>query len=200
MNRGIPNYNNCEERLPEKEECKCKPHPDHETETILKCGIVTGSAPLSCNFAVGDAIGVNGCGPHPTVLATVNLDTSKLINSTVKIDFSSLISFKTIGDDNYFLRLGFRLSKACDGNPVPLGIWTFEQVHHENELAPVQIGCEFVQETDSFCFSWCECEECPDCCRYLVEIVDLQCYNIDFATVCSISLTALAVGEKHPHY
>jgi len=200
VNRGRLNYNDCEERILEKEECKCKPHPNHETETILKCGTVTGSAPLSCNFTIADAVGSNGGGWHPTVLATVALDTSKLIDPTVKIDFSSLISFKTFGDDNYFLRLVFRLSKACDGSPIPLGTWTFERVHHENEMGPIQIGCDYVQETTSFSFSWCECDDCPNCCRYLIEIVDLQCYNIDFASVCSNSLSALAVGFKDPHY
>ena len=193
MNRGRANYNDCEERIPEKEECRCKPHPNHETETILKCGTVTGSAPLSCNCAV------DGNGWHSTVLATVALDTGKLIKPTVKIDFSSLISYKTVGDDNYFLRLTFKLSKACDGSPIPLGTWTFEQAHHEDEAAPTQVDGEYVQETDPFCFSWCECEDCPDCCRYIVEIVDQQCYNIDFAVVSNISLTALAVGEKISH-
>ncbi len=195
MNRGRENNTDFEERLPVNEECKCKPHSNHETETILRCGTVTGSAPLSCGCVVGS----NGNGWLSTVLATVVLDTSKLIKPTVKIDFSSLISFKTCGDDNYFLRLTFRLSKACDGSPVPLGTWTFEQIHHEDETAANQIDGEFVQETDSFGFSWCECEECPDCCRYIVEIVDQQCYNIDFAVVSNISLTALAVGLKKSH-
>ena len=133
---------------------------------------------------------------YPTVLATVALDTSQLIDPTVKIDFSSLISFKTIGDDNYFLRLVFKLSKICGGSPIPLGTWAFEKSHYEDDTVAQVDGSEFVQETDSFCFSWCGCEDCPDCCRYIVEIVDQQCYNIDFAAVSNISLSALAVGLK----
>jgi len=199
VNRGRVNYAEYEEQTPVKEDCKCKPHPDHETETILRCGTITGSAPLFGGAAVGDAVGNNGYGPHPNVLATVALDTSHLIDSTVKIDFSSLISYRTCGDDNYFLHLSFKLSKLCGGSPIPLGNWTFEQIHHENEAAPMQIDGEFVQETVSYGFTWCGCDGCPDCCRYIVEIIDQQCYNIEFAAVSNISLTALAVGFKNPH-
>jgi len=182
---------------PEREERKPsppphpQPKPKHQTETILRCGTSVGSTPLSCNGPVLD-----GGGWHPTVLATVALDTTQLIDPTVKIDFSSLVSFKTCGDDNYFLRLVFKLSKICCGSPIPLGTWSFEKIHHEDEAVAQINGSEFIQETDSFSFSWCGCEDCPDCCRYIVEIVEQQCYNIDFVTVSGISLTALAVGLK----
>ncbi|MDD3363787.1 MAG: DUF4489 domain-containing protein [Syntrophomonas sp.] len=196
MNRGRVNCYDCEEEeikpKPEKKEHQCK--PDHQTETILKCGTSVGSAPLSCNN--GPSLN-GGYGFQPIVQATVVLDTSKLINPTIKIDFSSLISFKTCDDDNYFLRLAFKLSKFCGGSHIPLGTWTFEQISQENCVAaPTQIYGEFVQETDPFCFSWCECDDCPDCCRYIVEIVDQQCYNIDFVSISNISLTAMAVGLK----
>jgi hypothetical protein len=137
---------------------------------------------------------------QPIVLATVALDTSYLMNPTVKIDFSSLISFKTSGDEEYFLRLMFRLSKVCDGSPIPLGAWIFEKnVEHEDSGENSSNNDEFVQETDAFCFSWCECEDCPDCCRYIVEIVDQQCDDINFAIVSNVSLTAIAVGLKKHH-
>jgi hypothetical protein len=197
VNRGrAANYNDYEERLPEKEEFRHKPQPKHETETILKCGTVTGSAPIYCNLASGS----NGFGFNPIVLASVVLDTNKLIKPTIKIDFSSLISFKSCGDDNYFLRLTFKLSKTCDGNPIPLGSWTYEQAHHEELLDGDLVNCGFVRQTVPFSFSWCECDECPDCCRYIVEIIDQQCCSIDFAVVSNISLTALAVGLKNPHH
>lgn len=188
MNRGTS----------EKQEHKGKPH--HQTETILRCGTVTGSGPLSCNSTAMLGVASNGYGFQPVVQATVALDTSQLIDPTVKIDFSSLISFKTCSDDNYSLRLVFKLSKICGGGCIPLGTWTFEQISQEiNGVASPVNGGEFVQETDSFCFSWCECDDCPDCCRYIVEIVDQQCYNIAFVNVSSISLSALAVGLKNSH-
>jgi hypothetical protein len=178
---------------PEPEDRKPCPPPKLQTETILRCGTSAGSTPLSCSAPI---LGGSGGGWNSTVLATVTLDTSELIDPTVKIDFSSLISFKTCDDVNYFLRLVFKLSKVCCGSPIPLGTWAFEQLQNVGVGADQIDGSGFVQETDSFCFSWCSCEDCPDCCRYIVEIVDQQCYNIDFAAVCNISLSALAVGLK----
>ena len=190
MKCNINHRDSCRDtdRIAEYEDRKPRPHPKHQAETILRCGTSVGSTPLSCNGPILD-----GAAWYPTVLATVALDTSHLIDPTVKIDFSSLISFKTTNDINYFLRLVFKLSKICCGSPIPLGTWSFEKIRSEEAVAVVG---SFVQETDSFCFSWCGCEDCPDCCRYIVEIVDQQCFNIDFVAVNSISLTALAVGLK----
>jgi hypothetical protein len=196
----------------EYKECKeCKPHPKPRKETVvvLNCGTTTGSAPLSCN-----------CPPHeqhPVVQAGVTLDTDNIINPTIKIDFSALISFKTKYDD-YFLHLGFKLSKICAGSHIPLGTWNFEKSNREGFFpidgaeAPCAPGVPdapllfpplhpsgSLQETDSFSFSWCECNDCPGCCRYIVELVEHQCYNIDFALVSNISFTAMAVGEKRKY-
>lgn len=204
MNRGKENCC-CEEPEkyePEEKECKPQPKPRRKTETIINCGTVTGSAPLSCN----PGLAVDG-GPHeinPIVQASVALDTNNLDEATVKIEFSSLVSFKSCSED-YFLHLGFRLTKICGGFPIPLGTWTFEKSYSgligdaamQAPPPPPFIGS--VQETAAFCFSWCECEDCPGCCRYIVEIVDKQCYNIIYAAVSNISLTAMAVGEKK-HY
>ena len=177
--------------MPEKEEYKYYPHHKHQTETILKCGTSMGSVPLCC---------YEDYKFQPIVLGTVALDTSNLIKPTVKIDFSSLISFKTSNDEEYFLRLVIRLSKVCEGHPIPLGTWTFEKkVEHEDDGENSSNDDAFVQETDAFCFSWCECDDCPDCCRYIVEIVDQQCDDIDFAIVSNISLTAMVVGMQKSH-
>jgi hypothetical protein len=182
--------------MPEKDEhrpCPPPPHPHskHKTETtILRCGTSIGSTPVCCG---GPSL--DGGGWHPTVLATVALDTRELIDPTVRIDFSSLVSFKTTCDYNYLLRLVFKLSKVCGGCPIPLGTWTFEECQYPG-TAVDQADGGYVQETESFCFSWCSCDDCPGCCRYIVELVDQQCYNIDFAIVSNISLSALAVGLK----
>jgi hypothetical protein len=199
VGRSRENWCNCEEHhkpKPEKKKHKRKHHK--HTETILKCGTAAGSAPLSLNNIVVNGAAINGYGFQPIVQATVPLDTSNLINPTVKIDFSSLISFRTSDEDNYFLRLAFRLSKICSGGPIPLGTWTFERVSQETEVTPVE--GEYVQGTDAFCFNWCECDDCPDCCRYIVEIIDQQFFNIAFAAVTNISLSAIAVGQKKHHY
>jgi hypothetical protein len=186
--------------MPEEMECKPHPKPRGEKEVILNCGTVTGSGPLSCYMNGG------GYGPQSTVQASVVLDTEGLKKVSVKIDFSALISFRTSYDD-YFLHLGFKLSKICGGACIPLGTWTFEKIHGPNIMlgdavsqgAPQQPQppyCDVFQETDPFSFSWCECDDCPGCCRYIVELVDQQCYNIASAVITNISMTALAVGEK----
>ena len=206
MNRGKENCC-CEEPEkyePEEMESKLHPKPCEVTETILKCGTVTGSAPLTCN----QGLAVDGGGPYgpqPVVQASVALDTNGLHEPTVKIDFSALISFKT-SDENYFLHMGFRLTKICGGYPIHLGTWAFEKSYSEfngggvmQAPPPPPSPFQSAQETSSFCFSWCECEDCPGCCRYIVELIDQQCYNIVFAVVSNISLTALVVGEKKPY-
>lgn len=197
----------CEEQEKfEPEEMECMPHhkPRKKTETILNCGTVTGSAPLSCNPGMV-LDGGGSYGFQPKVQASVVLDTDKLEDVTVKIDFSSLISFKTC-DDDFFLHLEFKLIKICGGATIPLGTWTFEESQSKNygggvmqESTPPKPSKESIQETESFCFSWCECDDCPGCCRYIVELVDQQCYNIVFVAISNISLTALAVGEKESY-
>ena len=204
MNKGKEKCCYEEEMGYEPEEMECKPHPmpHKETETILNCGHAVGSPPLSCVF--GPVLNGGSYGFQPIVEASVVLDTTKLVDPTVKIDFSSLISFKTI-DENYFLQLKFRLSKFCGGSPIPLGTWTFEKSYSEfnggrQPASPPPPQCsESAQETESFCFSWCECDDCPGCCRYIVERIDQQCYNIESVAVSNGSLTAMAVGEKR-HY
>jgi hypothetical protein len=220
VNKGKPNcydyeeqYDRSPEKREEKKEHKCKLH--EETVTILKCGTSSGSAPMyGCgiggpvmaggaargavpngaaapNSVVGNGIG-GGYGCPPTIEAAVTLDTRGLEDTTIKIDFSSLISFKTFDADNFFLHLTFKLKKICGGAHIPLGTWTFEKVSYENEPS-----CGYVQETDPFCFTWCECDDdCGDCCRYIVELVDEQAYNVEFVVVTNIALTALAVGKK----
>ena len=204
MNRGRQN-GCCEypkKYEPEKMECNSHHRPGKETVTILNCGTVAGSAPLSCNNGI--AVNGFGHGTQPLVQASVVLDTTNLINPTVKLDFSSLISFKT-SDENYFLHLAFRLIKICGSCPIPLGTWTFEKSYSEyggmqnSESSSLAQSSESAQETDPFCFSWCECDDCPSCCRYIVEIIDQHCYNIEYAVVSNISLTAMAVGTKK-HY
>lgn len=171
------------------------PQPKPETVTILRCGTATGSGPLSCNGILVDSVAVNGnFNNHAAVQATVALDTDDLVDATVKLDFSTLITFRTTDDDNYRLRLVYQLSRICNGSRVPLGTWTFERISSE-EVAVTQIG-EFVQQSDPFTFSFCSCDTCPGCCYYVVEIVAQECFNIDFVIPTNTSFSALAVGKR----
>ena len=198
MNKYIPTYDNHNE----KQEKNPKHHHEPPKQTvILKCGTATGSVPLNFGLLGGglQAEGVaNGYSFSP-VLASVVLDTENLINPTIKIDFSSLISFRTTSQ-NYQLRLIFTLKKVCKGQKVELGTWTFEELTNVSD----GVSGEYVQETESFGFTWCECNDCPDCCRYIVEVSTGPGFNIDFAFVSNIALAATAVGlaktnEKREH-
>ncbi len=197
-------YDNCREDYKDEDKCHRKPKKENhkkcleqQKETILRCGTSSGSAQICCNSGVSATLtnGIGGgYGFNPTPLATVALDTSGLIDPTIKINFSSLINFRTTATENYFLRLVFKLSKVCGGGPIPLGTWAFEKISQQAVTSPSQN--DFLQETDPFSFTWCECDDCPDCCRYIVEIVNEECFNINFASINNISLTAEAVGKK----
>ncbi len=174
-----------------------KPQPRYETATILKCGTATGSAPLPTNFigltqAEANGVGINGGYGNSAVQSTLALDTSELIDAVVKLDFSALISYCINDLANYFLRLVFKLKKACDGSPITLGTWVFERSQNFPEPPPIPGGA-FQNVTEPFSFSWCSCAGCPECCTYIVE-VEQQAYSIDFVTITNISTSALAVG------
>jgi hypothetical protein len=160
-------------------------------KTILKCGHGAGSGPLPC---------FSNKLFRPIVLATVVLDAEHLVKSNVKIDFSSLIFFKTSDDDNYLLNIMFRLSNICRKEErIPLGTWTFKEAKGGQIALSKQEpkGNNIVQQTEPFSFTWCEnVFENSDSCHYIVEIIDLQCFNIDFAIVSHVFLTAMANGFK----
>lgn len=198
-----------------KREMPHKPHPEHkeEKETIIKCGIGISPGPI-CQDNILKPLGPGsvpdggiGSTHHAPVIASVVLDTRKLKDPTVKIEFSSLISFKTFFGSSYFLRLVFKLSRVCDGgHPVSLGTWKFEQAKDQhvcdvqnsteaNNTTPINSFAS-VQSTESFCFTWCQCEVCDGCCTYLVELVEQECFNIDFATIGNIFITGFANGIK----
>lgn len=178
------------------------------TEAILKCGTVGGTGHVCLNRRDDRDHGRDRNDFNRSPIATVSIDTRELMNPTVKIDFTSLISFRTSSrsNDDFSLRLVFRLSKMChDGHRIPLREWVFEK-RRENDshggrdlLEKNGHGSSKIEETESFCFSWCDCSEFPDCCRYFVEVIDRECDEVDSAVVSNVTLTALAVGTRR-HY
>ncbi len=176
-----------------------KPQPRYESASILKCGTASGSAPIPTNF-VG-LTGVNGASVIPNgnycnsaVQSTLALDTSELIDATVKFDFSSLITYRTVDLANYFLRLVFKLKKVCEGASITLGSWVFERSQNFPGPPPIPTDA-FQQVTEPFSYSWCSCADCGDCCTYVVE-VEQEAYNIGFVAITNISASALAVGLR----
>jgi hypothetical protein len=171
-----------------------KPEPRYESTTILKCGTNTGSLLNVGSVALAGTRNTiaNGYGCE-AVQSTLSLDTSDLIDAVVKFDFSALISYRIDDLANYSLILVFKLKKICDGSPITLGTWTFERSQYFPDPPP--IPTEAAQNvSEPFCFSWCSCAGCADCCTYIVEAEVQNIYNIDFVNIHNISSSTLAVG------
>ena len=147
--------------------------------------------------------------PRQSGCSHCNPDTSKLDKPTVRIDFSSIVNFLAQpGSGGLSLSILFTLSRACEGSRVPLGTWTYQKsvlfgnivcAASEPSAASTQSNGGYgldveVDFRESFGFSWCECQDCPDCCTYIVEVVDVQAFGIQSVSITNVSISALAVG------
>lgn len=164
------------------DEC-CKEHYPYPrprpklNQTILSCG--TGSGLIIPEHSQNNSQLFN-----PYTIANVAIDTSELKHPTVKVDFSCIIKFRENDEDD--LRLTFQLSKTyVHGGKVALGTWTFERDFDDDD--------EF-ETTDSFGFTWCECDACPGCVYYTVELINVESEGVDFTAITNPSINALAVG------
>lgn len=154
--------------------------------TVLNCGTGTGT---SLSILANES---NNLGFVPQVVGSVNLDTRGLKKVTKKIEFSSVINFQTTEfERDFFITLVFQLSAVCNGSSkIPLGTWTYEKnLNFEN-----QGNDQTWTIKDPFSFVWCECDDCPDCCRYIVEIVDFRYNSIASVSVTNVGISALAAG------
>ena len=175
-------------KLPCDDHGCCPPHPQPHPSpvTILNCGTGAGvSLPILSNES-------NNNNFVPQVVGTVNIDTSNLDHINKKIEFSSIVNFQTRDfEDDYFIVLVFQLSAVCNGGyKVPLGSWAYERnfcIENNND----DMIWTF---KDPFGFTWCECDECPECCRFIVEVVDFRYNSIASASVTNVGINALAVG------
>ncbi len=177
-------------------------HFQHQ-EVVLSCGKGNGlTLPIGGGCECGSS---NRWQPPTLVIGTVNLDTSDRHKPTVKIDFSSLINFGATSDGGeYFLGIIFQLSKISNsGAKIPLATWIFEKkvdnsdddcarCCNPNGLAPIADPVQ-VNNRESFAFSWCECDACPGCFTYILEIIDFESAFIDFASISNVSISAMAV-------
>ena len=167
---------------------------------IFSCGSGGGAnIPVSSTAALGAALGSAYQQPG-LVVGTVTLNTRGLKSPSVKIDFSSVVNFKTTSV-LFEIAIRFQLSRSCDnGHRVPLATWTYEK---EVNLALTgtddilqTLGLLNVEFKDPIAFTWCDCHDCPGCCTYFVEIVDVDTENIDFALVSNVGINALAIGKE----
>lgn len=181
-----------------KMNCSCPP-PTQLNQTILACGSGTGVVLPDHSESRSQLF-------NPYVVASVAIDTSMLVHPTVKIDFSSLITYKEADSYPSDLRLTFQLTKVSEnGARVGLGTWNFERfikfyggLCSSLQDAGVNINnigsYTDVQFVDSFGFTFCECQECPGCHTYVVEIINAETKNVDHPAVSNGAISALAVG------
>ncbi len=177
------------------------PQGTHGPKLVLNCGNGTGlTLPIDSR---------GGC-KTSFVAGTVSVDASGISCPKIKIDFSSMINFKAESrDGEFFIRLIFQLSRACDcGQKIPLSTWVYEKevdldrcrrIGVANGGEPSQInfngGSYSEVEVDfkeSFGFTWCECNNCSGCCLYVVEIIDIDTDNIRCLSLTNIGINALA--------
>jgi hypothetical protein len=178
----------------------CYDNPPEKKDIVLACGTGSGvalpliSGPVPLGFT-----------PAKVVVGTVTLDTRKLEKPSVKVDFSSVINLLAdVGLGGLSLSILFTLSKVCDGDRIPLGSWTYQKTvafgllygaaGEDVASSALSNGCIEVDFRESFGFNWCECQNCPDCCTYVVEVADVQSFNIQSVSITNVSISALAVG------
>ena len=139
----------------------CKPgHPTPTKSSLFACGQGTGIAipiPTVTNPTF-----------NPLAIASVTIDSTCLCNPSIKIDFNALINYQALLTLGAAPVLGgpftvtFQLSKTCNsGSKITLGTWDYA----------FGVLALAVNITNSFSFSYCECNVCPGCCVYTVEIV-----------------------------
>ena len=178
------------------------PHPEKFPVTILSCGNGQGGSIPVSDLALNGAQAAQrlvGYGSPCLTVGTVTLDSNGLDHPDVKIDFSSLINFRANFLSGYTFRLVFQLSRSCShGAKTPLATWTFEKeadVYLDGLSVPSEVCVNF-EFKDPFGFVWCLCHDCPGCCLYTVEIVDVCAYGIECASITNVGITAIASGEK----
>lgn len=177
-------YNRCNDRkewkcadFEEKHDCTCcGNHHEHEEVKCCNQGHCNPGHPLPTDllFACGQGTGVaipipSSSNPNftPLTLASVTIDNICLCNPSVKIDFNALINYQNLlsaatGTAVSPFTVTFQLSKTCcDGAKIALGTWDY--AYGSTALA--------TNLTNSFNFSYCECNVCPGCCVYTIEIV-----------------------------
>lgn len=173
---------------------ECSPkhdHDYHETKVVLNCGNGSG-----VSIPVGGQISWQPC----TVVGTVVLDTRGMKKPTVKIDFSSVVSF-TANCFLFDIDLVFQLSRSCgNGEKIPLATWAYERelgFNSTNNFAEARqvMGYIEIEFKDPIAFTWCDCHECPGCCTYVVELISTNAYDITCATITSVGINALAVSS-----
>lgn len=196
-------------RLPEEDRVDMRPdfHPQG-SKVIMNCGNGSGITIPTDNRG--------GWGNHQAslVAGTVTLNTLDLRCPTIKIDFSTMINYQVNSrDGDYLIRLAFQLSKACGGHKIPLNTWIYEKEVDRCRFLPTngepQVALDGVGPTilpppllsevdmavkEHFGFTWCECNPCPDCCLYVVEVVDVDSKKVRCLSLTNVGINVIATS------
>ncbi|NLO41142.1 MAG: DUF4489 domain-containing protein [Ruminiclostridium sp.] len=169
------------DRFDKKEGCFPCPDPGHPLPKpiLFECGN-GGGFTFAANGSSSDERNAP-CICVPKTVANVTLDTSCLCMPKVKIEFSSIIHFipKCVGS----AQLEFDLVKCCRDFPeCTVGTWNYEISGEEDKFAK------------SFCFDYCECSSCPNCCTYIVKCRPVYVNN---AAICVANCQIAAFAQTH---
>lgn len=110
-------------------------------------------------------------------LARVFVDTRQLCRPQVKIEFSTLVTFESAETDTSVdIRMTFALKRQCGDGPV-MTIREWEYINDFSFNTPIEFDIESVNEP--FTISFCEPLQCPDCCKYFVDVTATPSTDFD---------------------
>lgn len=141
---------------------------------ILECGMGTGNKTFTSSS-------------DPAFqLAHVTIDTTKLCEPIVSIEFSSIVSFQKLVDEGR-AELRYELFKVCENRkPISLGIWQISRIDFRI----------IDRSTNSFDFTFCDCVTCPGCCDYFVTVNPVEITEGLITTTVSNGRIAALAGES----
>lgn len=163
----------------------CSKLNHEEKNTILKCGTPGGAISITPDTLADTTFTVS----------TLNLNTSRLCDPCVKLEFTSTIAYSspTTIDST---AVNFQVYKLCDNNinPIPVGPQLVFSVPFTTLIdPPVEPG---FSGTSTFSFFVCDCDICPhECCTYTVEATTATADA--FVTITNARLSAIASDNNH---
>ena len=143
-----------------------------DCQAIVKCG-----CPSSTTLPAATIAGTT------FTLASLTLDTSRLENPCVKLEFASNL----VATIAFTGTLSFQVLKLCKGQltPVPVGpAWTFDLVA--------------LLSSSTFSFFVCDCDSCFDeCCTYTVVATVTSAVTVGTLAINNATLGAVAAcGQR----
>ena len=110
----------------------------------------------------------NLCPATPLPLVCTTIDTTCLCRPLIALDFSTIITAAIPLDS--LITLIFQVRKSCaNEQDVVCGNWTFARVTTDDLIL-----------SDSFRFTFCDCNPCPGCCTYTVELLSCRTIGVFF--------------------